>query len=134
LAKSAARRPGPARSGGAARLAGAPGTGRGAVAWITSNPDVLRSTSTEPSLSARSIAPFPARRFRIVTEGSQSGRAGPTQIREPSASVVAWIRARIAINRSTEPAAQACGTFAPRYWTGNVASDLYRPAHSSGRR
>jgi len=39
---------------------------------------VFARTSIVPSRTARSIEPRPARRFRIVTSGSQSGRAGLT--------------------------------------------------------
>ena len=70
----------------------------------------------------------------MVSSGSQSGRAGSTYSRDPSRSVVAWIPHRIATNRKIDPAAHACGTLAPRYWTGKLPASRGRPANSSGSR
>ena len=39
-----------------------------------------------------------------------------------------------ATRRRIADAAQACGTLAPRYWTGNDASRRGSPENSSGRR
>src|SRR5439155_8813138 len=108
--------------------------GRGACPWITSNLVVFVGTSTSPSRRTRSREPPPARRLWIVTAGSQSGSDGLTYSREPVASVVAWMPARIAISRITEPAAHAWGTLAPGYWTGKLVCVAWGPAKSSGRR
>ena len=35
-------------------------------------------------------------------------------------------------SRNADPAAQACGTFAPRYWTGKLVLSVWMPAYSSG--
>ena len=74
------------------------------------------------------------RRLRIVISGIHAGSAGFTYSLAPSASTVACRPHRTATNRKTEPAAQACGTFAPRYGTGKLAGTRGRPENSSGSR
>ena len=63
--------------------AGQPGMRPGAGPAMTSNPESLRSTSTVRPRACRSSEPRPARRFVMVSSGSQSGSAGSTYSREP---------------------------------------------------
>ena len=72
------RRPGASTADGSQRA------GRGAGPWTISKPVVLARISTSVAVErAGPIVPSPARRFWIVSSGSQSGRAGSTYSREP---------------------------------------------------
>src|SRR5580704_5892739 len=69
---------------------------------------------------------LPSRRSVSVTSGSQSGSAGSTYSLPRGASCCNPSIACSSMNGV--PAAHACGTFAPRYWTGKIGGIALQPA------
>ena len=110
------------------------GFGEGSYDAIWS-PKLLRSTALASPRNTSNCVWLPSRQNRIsnwcaptrrsstVRSGSHSGSHGSTRNFPRAAS---GTNPSMACNSAkTEPAAQACGMLAPRYWTGKLASSRW---------